>query len=149
MSTVEFVIKRLKEEDVEPAVDEGICRYVCILIELPECPQKVGVIVKPALALDKVEEHAAVEELQGEIVRPPTIFCLSRQVVQKDLEDGAVVFKESLCDGFDIEGFFMTGLDFEGRDGCENGTDARQVEHVNPFGRGAEFLVWANRDAAE
>ena len=111
------------------------------MIELPECPQKVGVIVKPSLALDKVEE------LQGEIVRPSTVFCLSRQIVLEVLENGFVVLKELICNRLDIERFFVTSLDFEGRDGCENGTNARQVEHGNPFGRGAEFLVWANRDA--
>ena len=104
---------------------------------------------EPTFALDKVEEHAAVEELQGEVVRPLTILYLSRQVVLKALEDRFVVFKESLCDGFNIEGCFMTGLDFEGRNGFEKRADGFQVEHSNPLGRGAEFLVRADCDAAE
>ena len=47
-------------------------------------------------------------------MRPPTVLRLNRQIVLEDVENGFVVFKESLCDGFDIEGFFVTSLDFEG-----------------------------------
>ena len=45
-------------------------RLIGRLIGLPERLQEVGIVTKPSFPLNKVEEHTAVEELQGVIVRP-------------------------------------------------------------------------------
>ena len=138
-----------KEEDVEPVLNEGIRRHVRLLIGLPERLQEVGVIAKPAFSLDEVEEHATVEKLQRIIVRPPGVLSLTRQVRLQSVKNCLVVVEEPFCDGFNVEGFLVAVLDVEGRNGFDYGADGCQIEHGTPFGRGAEFLMRADCDAAE
>ena len=75
--------------------NERVDRLICRLIGLPERLQEVGIITKPSFPLNKVEEHTAVEELQGVIVRPLLVVGPIRQIILQALENRLVAFEEA------------------------------------------------------
>ena len=92
--------------------------------------------------MNEVEEHTAVEELQGVIVRPPFVIGLIRQIILQALENGFVVLKEAFGNRFNVEGFIVAALDFKGR------LERMRIQKRDAFRGGAQLFGTANGDAA-
>ena len=82
----------------------------------PRVPVRVSLgAAQPAFALDEVEEHQAVEELERTVVSPGGVAGLAMEVFLQSGKDPLVIVEESLCHGFDIKGFVVTLLNLQRR----------------------------------
>jgi hypothetical protein len=70
MPAVELVVEGFKEEHPQPLAEEGVTGLPRAFVAFPEVAEEVGIPAEPAFALDEVEEHQAVQELQCVVVRP-------------------------------------------------------------------------------
>ena len=100
---VELSIKRFKKQDFDPFVDEGIYWLVHCPVAFPESPQKFSVFSQPPFPLNKVEEHTAVEELQGIVMSPGFVSHLLGEILLEKVKDNPVFTEELFGDCLNIE----------------------------------------------
>src|SRR5579883_670329 len=116
-----------------------------LLVALPESSQEIFIIAQPSLTLDEVQEHAAIEQLQGIVVRPAFIIRLLPQVFLKNSEERSIVIKEFSGDRLNIKSFFVL---------CKNcgkagGLDRGQIEQGDPLRSSAQAFFWPDGNTPE
>ena len=90
------VVESAEEQRGKPCAYKRI-RFVVsfnTFIGIPKCFEKFCVITQPAFTLDKIEEHATIEQLKRIVMRPRFITCLLKQVFLQDVERHSVVAEE-------------------------------------------------------
>ena len=116
MATMEFVIEGLEEQHPQPLVKKAVLSLSSVLVAPPEILHKFRVITQPALALDEIEKHEAVEKLEGIPMSPGLILGLAKKVLLKNLSRSLLIPKKLVSNLFNIEGVIMGLLDVKWRD---------------------------------
>ena len=103
MAAMKFVVKSLKKKHFQPFVYKNIGQLRGCFVGFPEGSQEFHVSAKPALPLDKVEEHTPAKELQGIVMSPTLVACLFLEVSLQNVEYGLIFIKELFGDSFNIK----------------------------------------------
>ncbi len=130
MAAVEGVVERLEEQYREPALEEAVVGLVGSLVCAPELGDEPWVAAEPAFALDEVEEHQPVEQLQRVIVRPDLIAGGVEEQPLQGGKDLFVIGKEPPGDRFDIK----CAVEFVGEGGDGRLAMGQLVEGECQFG---------------
>ncbi|OGP83457.1 MAG: hypothetical protein A2V87_00360 [Deltaproteobacteria bacterium RBG_16_58_17] len=103
VASMKSVVERLEEHHFQPFLEKRVQRLFGIPIGGPEGLQEIGVATQPSLALDEIEEHDAIHELECMVVRPRFVFGLLGEVVLQYCEESLVFFEKYLCEPLLVE----------------------------------------------